>query len=181
MRMISLKYVNATQRNMIYYLATSSSNGAEVQSFIQSVFCRQSSFNNLKSLRLDCNNPRPSSTTSSKSLILNLGVLTPAEEGDNFTLWSHGPWQDRRLLSICFKLVVKLGMSNLRFFDTRNNLANIWKSLRRIIYHLALFLKRVRSSEFRRSFAGKIITKSCKNRDRLRCEHCVNALHSFST
>ena len=80
MRMISLKYVNATQRNMIYYLATSSSNGAEVQSFIQSVFCRQSSFNNLKSLRLDCNNPRPSSTTSSKSLILNLGVLTPAED-----------------------------------------------------------------------------------------------------
>ena len=39
MPMISLKYVNATQRNKIYYLATSSSNGAEIQSFIQSVFC----------------------------------------------------------------------------------------------------------------------------------------------
>ena len=38
MPMISLKYVNATQRNKIYYLATSSSNGAEIQSFIQSVF-----------------------------------------------------------------------------------------------------------------------------------------------
>ena len=92
MRMISLKYVNATQRNIIYYLATSSSNGAEVQSFIQSVFCRQSSFNNLKSLRLDCNNPRPSPTTSSKSLILNLGVLTPAEDWEiilPFGLMAH--------------------------------------------------------------------------------------------
>ena len=38
MRMISLKYVIVTQQNIIYYLATSSSSGAEVQSFIQSVF-----------------------------------------------------------------------------------------------------------------------------------------------
>ena len=123
-------------------------------------FCKQSSFNNLKSLRLDCNNPRPCSTTSSKSLILNLGVLTPA-------VWSHGLCQDPMLLSNCFKLVVKLGMSNLRLFDGRNNLANVWKSLRGIIYHFALSLKRVRSSEFQCSFAGKIMTKSCENAGRL--------------
>ena len=71
------------------------------------------------------------------------------------------------LLSTCFKLVVKLGMSNLRLFNGRNNLANVWKSLRGIIYHFALFLKRVRSSEFQCSFAGKIITKSCENAGRL--------------
>ena len=87
--------------------------------------------------------------------------------GDNFALWSHGLCQDPRLLSNCFKLVVKLGMSNLRLFDGRNNLANVWKSLRGIIYHFALFLKRVRSSEFQCSFAGKIITKSCENAGRL--------------